>query len=64
MTCSYINKSLKSNQCLYVQVALTVLEAHIKICRDMYSGSLLTEGVKQVTSVVYSPSPEQVSCFE
>ncbi|KAG7164519.1 Ectopic P granules protein 5-like 5, partial [Homarus americanus] len=41
-------------------VALTVLEAHIKICRDLYSGSLLTEGVKQVTSVMYSPSPEQM----
>nr|XP_053655972.1 ectopic P granules protein 5 homolog isoform X2 [Cherax quadricarinatus] len=45
---------------LHCKVALTVLEAHIKICRDMYSGSLLTEGVKQVTSVMYSPSPEQM----
>ncbi|XP_042206238.1 ectopic P granules protein 5 homolog, partial [Homarus americanus] len=45
---------------LHRKVALTVLEAHIKICRDLYSGSLLTEGVKQVTSVMYSPSPEQM----
>lgn len=43
-----------------MQVALTVLDAHLKICRDMYSRSLLTEGVKQVTSVMYSPSPEKV----
>lgn len=43
------------------KVALTVLEAHLKICRDLYSGNLLTEGVKQVTAVMYATSPEKVS---
>lgn len=43
-----------------IQVALTVLEAHLKVSREMRQGSLLTEGVKQVTSVMYAPSVEQV----
>ena len=43
------------------QIALTVLEAHLKVSREMSQRSLLTEGVKQVTSVMYAPSPEQVS---
>ena len=43
-----------------LQVALTVLEAHIKICRDLYSGNLLTEGVKHVTAAMYTPAPEKV----
>ncbi|KAK4327000.1 hypothetical protein Pmani_002518 [Petrolisthes manimaculis] len=45
---------------LHRKVALTVLEAHTKICGDMYTRSLLTEGVKQVTSVMYAPPPEKV----
>ncbi|XP_045603349.2 ectopic P granules protein 5 homolog isoform X1 [Procambarus clarkii] len=55
-----LKTQLSLPQELHRKVAITVLEAHIKICCDMYSGSLLTEGVKQVTSVMYSPSPEQV----
>lgn len=45
---------------LHQKVALTVLEAHLKICRDLYSGNLLTEGVKQVTAVMYTTSPERM----
>ncbi|XP_069970328.1 ectopic P granules protein 5 homolog isoform X2 [Penaeus vannamei] len=47
---------------LHRRVALTVLEAHLKVSREMRQGSLLTEGVKQVTSVMYAPSVEQVFC--
>ncbi|XP_063611379.1 ectopic P granules protein 5 homolog [Penaeus indicus] len=47
---------------LHRRVALTVLEAHLKVSREMRQGSLLTEGVKQVTSVMYAPSAEQVFC--
>ena len=53
-------KYLKLIYYFLFQVALTVLEAHIKICRDMYSGNILTEGVKQVTAVMYTPAPEKV----
>ncbi|KAK7082716.1 hypothetical protein SK128_026803 [Halocaridina rubra] len=45
---------------LHVRIALTVLEAHLKVSREMRQRSLLTEGVKQVTSVMYAPCPEQV----
>ncbi|XP_068201303.1 ectopic P granules protein 5 homolog [Palaemon carinicauda] len=47
---------------LHRRVALTVLESYLKVSREMNQRSILTEGVKQVTSVMYAPSPEQVFC--
>lgn len=47
---------------LHRRVALTVLESYMKVSREMSQRSILTEGVKQVTSVMYAPSPERVFC--
>lgn len=58
--CDWIYLIKETTLFYLIQVALTVLEAHLKVSREMRQGSLLTEGVKQVTSVMYAPSAEQV----
>ena len=45
---------------LHMRVAITIVEAHMKVTRECAQEGILAESVKQVTSVVYPPSPNQV----
>ncbi|XP_076059738.1 ectopic P-granules autophagy protein 5 isoform X2 [Oratosquilla oratoria] len=45
---------------LHLRIALVIVEAHLKLCWDAGQGGLLSEGVKQVTAVMYAPSHQQV----
>ncbi|KAB7499056.1 hypothetical protein Anas_03116, partial [Armadillidium nasatum] len=53
-------KSLALPRAIHERIALLIVDVSLKLNSKLGQGNLISEGVKQVTSVVYAPSPEQV----